>query len=200
MLVALDIGHRNKPARPRDRGAGRDLSGTGRIERHEWEDWIVAEYFALTRGLLEEQGVDVIDGFSGTYRQRNQWADEMRCDVYLAGHINAGGGIHGLVAHDHRAPRGGGARTLASFMADEWRRRLGLGRVRVVEAGPHGSPSEQRLFNLIRHVRAPALVLEPLFIDGHASRLTDDVRQQTLMSVAEGIVAALLAVQARGLL
>jgi len=200
MRVGLDIQHRNKPINPGDRGSHADLNADGVIERAEFEDQVVADYMAITRSLLEARGIGVLDGFSGTYAQRNAAAGAMGCSLYLAGHVNAGGGDYGMVAHDYRAPRGGAARTLASLLSREWRRRLGLGRVRVEEATPYGAPHQQRLFACIGRAAPPALVLEPLFIDGHAAMLTPARRVGTLTAIADGIVAAIVEAQAQGLL
>lgn len=192
MRIGLDIHHRNKGRGSTDKGAAGDLDADGDIERDENEDAIVAEYFAATRPLLEAAGCEVIDGFSGSYPERHQHANRLGVGLYLAGHINAGGGDYGLIGVDHRSAPGSTSRKVAAQLQVEWSRRLGFS-VRVQDVRPGDWTAHA--FNTIGGVHAGALCLEPLFIDGHRHLLAPSRRAQTIAHIAHGIAAAVAAVR-----
>lgn len=198
-LIAIDVQHRNKAHDPWDRGAVFDLDGDGEIGRLDTEAEMATGYAACLRARLERRGIPSITGFSGTYRQRNRLADELGASLYIACHFNMGGGKYGLIGVDHRAPRGGTSRMVAGVLAQEWRARLQLGIVRVEEASP-SSPQRWRrnLFATIGHCICPAITAEPLFLDGHADKLSPEHRPHTLDAIAAGLEAAIVAAIDRG--
>ena len=195
MLIALDTQHQNKAHDPWDKGAAVDVDGDG-VDELEAE--LVSEYFDRLRHRLEARGIPVVDGFSGTYAERNAHADDLGASLYLAGHLNAGGGSYGLIGVDYRAPRGGTSRFVAGVLADAWRRHLGLGRVRIQEARPRGDLWLRNLFATIGGCVCPALCLEPLFLDGHSHLFHPKTRVRTLDAIAAGLEEAVLAAIERG--
>lgn len=198
MLIAIDVQHRNKAHDPWDRGAAVDLDGDGVIGRHETEAELATIYAELLRERLEARRIPTVAGFSGTYQQRNDHADALGASLYIACHFNAGGGDYGLVGIDHRAPRGGTSRFVAGVLAEEWRVRLGLGRVRVEEGHPRRERWLRNLFATIGNCACPALTAEPLFLDGHAAKLSPEHQPRTLDAIAAGLEAAVVAAVEHG--
>ncbi len=159
---------------------------------------LAQEYFAELRKSLELEGVRVIDGFSGSIDDRCDHACAAGASLYLAGHMNAGGGSYGVVGVDYRASQDGLARFVAHHIAQQWPELLGIPNVRIVEARPDGNSSQQRLYSLIKRSACPALVLEPLFVDGPRKLLHTRNRPRTMRRIATGILAALQAAADQG--
>lgn len=185
-LIALDPQHINKPSHPLDRGAAFDIDGDGVVRREEHEVDLVLQYVGATRRLLEHNRIPVIDGFSGAYSARNRHADDVGAGLYLACHMNAGGGSYGLVGVDHRSRAGSPARQVAQQLQVAWGELLGI-EVQIIELTPTGNRAQRNGFATIRRRRGPALLLEPLFMDGHASLLVPSRRPSTIGLIAKGI-------------
>ena len=103
-VVYLDRQHSGKPARPRDRGASADLDGDGKIARDEQEAAMTARYLLACELALLEMGHVVIPISDGSYNERharvNRYAGTFKAgrpQVYLAAHLNSGGGDYGLI-------------------------------------------------------------------------------------------------------
>lgn len=197
-LICLDAQHLNKPNRPHDAGASADINGDGDVTWDEYEARFTREYFSRLRRRLEQRDFAVIDGFSGTYAERNRRADELGASLYIAGHMNAGGGDYGMVGVDWRAPRGGLSRFLAGRIADEWRARIPLGRVRVQDLRPRGWTLAG--FNTIGRCVCPSLLWEPLFMDTPMHReMLNNEPERVLEAIAAGGEAAIVAAHGQGL-
>jgi len=200
MLIALDTQHINKGADPWDRGAGFDLNDDGELALAELEATLVGRYMQLLRHRLEGHRIPVVDGFSGSYSQRNAQADKLGASLYIAGHLNAGGGNYGLVGVDYRAPRGGTSRFVAGHVATRWRQLLALPRVRIQETRPTGARWIRNLHATIGGCVCPALAAEPIFLDGHAHLLAPQRQHRTLDAIAAGLEDAILAAIEAGLI
>ena len=79
-------------------------------------------------------------------------------ELYLACHLNAGGGKYSLVEYCYNA--GQLTREIAKIMADNFKSRLGTSEGKVIEI-PQGGRGEV----CIEATRPPALIMEPLFMD-----------------------------------
>ncbi len=113
-LVILDRQHAGKPGNRADRGALADLDGDGRAHRWEREAMLTPRYLLHAEQRLLDLDIDVIVMSDGRYEDRHARARAYRADVYVAAHLNAGGGDAGLVFHDHRSA---GGKLLAGLVA-----------------------------------------------------------------------------------
>ena len=174
MIVFIDRQHAGKPNKLADRGATYDVDGDSTPEREA----ILTGYIALAlEKLLMLNGIDVMPISDGTYTDRhdrvNKYAamhPDRKC-VYLAMHLNAGGGDYGAFFHHHASIAG---EKLAFEMAHYLEiGDLGISNVRVLPARPNDWTSNA--FNTIKGVQRPvAICCEPLFMDNdkHATNLT----------------------------
>lgn len=158
MIVCVTIGHAGRPGRLDDRGAVYDG-----IE----EVTLVRGYVDELDRALRQRGHQCIVLSDGHYRDQWARADGYGADVYLNAHVNAGGGDHGLVLHDHRSTRG---KALAEAVAGELAETMGWAcKVKPCRPDTNGTSRDgdfAEAFGTISGVRAPALCLEPYFIDG----------------------------------
>lgn len=162
MKIVLDYQHINKPHNPKDPGA---------TMGHLQEIDCTIGYMNELRMKLQAAGHTVFFGLSGTYSERHKFVNErIKPDLYLAGHINAGGGRYALLELDHRA--GFRTKNIAGHIADELVTGLPVSKceTRFLKSGDRG-------FSCIGGVNASAILLEPLFIDTpeHLSILTNDL-------------------------
>ena len=113
MTVFLDRQHSGQIRKPQAYGAF-----SGHHGRHEAD--MTADYLLACERSLRLAGVDVIPISDGTYRERHARVLDYAAGlsgpcVYVAAHINAGGGDYGCVFHDHRSTMG---KSCAEFVAD----------------------------------------------------------------------------------
>ena len=100
-LVILDQQHHGKPHTD-DKGAS-----FGSLVETD----LTAGYIAAAQNALEAAGVEVLVLRWGWYSERHAYVREVakavpgKC-VYVACHVNAGGGSYGLVCHDYRSKAG----------------------------------------------------------------------------------------------
>lgn len=158
MLVALDIQHAGKPGRWRDRGVARD--GVEEVD-------LTRRYVAAADRELRRLGHDVVVLSDGRYSDRWKRADDYGAGVYVACHVDAGGGDRGTVFYDYRSTRGA---ELAEKVAGELGARFPWPmKARACRADDDGEPRDEDYtepWNTIRGVGAVALCLEPYFLDG----------------------------------
>jgi N-acetylmuramoyl-L-alanine amidase len=124
-------------------------------------------------------GYEVFLITSGTYKERHDWVNKHGIELYLACHLNAGGGSYSLVEHYYDAgPR---TRKLAKMMSRSFCSHLGTakGRVFEIERGERGSVC-------LSGTRPSALLLEPLFLD-------DPAHEQIILNDGKRIADALVA-------
>jgi N-acetylmuramoyl-L-alanine amidase len=105
-LVVLDRQHGGTISWASQRGAEYDIDGDGVIEQHEREANLTPHYIAAAEKALQAAGCDVIVMSDGFYDARHQRAKSYLAHVYVACHLNAGGGSRGLVFHDRRSKQG----------------------------------------------------------------------------------------------
>lgn len=168
MRVAIDLQHAGKPSRPDDRGA----SAFG------------VEEVSLTRLHLDgadrelrRLGHQVLPLSDGEYADRWARADAWRADVYVALHVNAGGGARGEVFHDYRSTHGPAlAEAVAAALHDALRWPCAARPCRPDDDGQPRDEDYQEAYGCIRGVRAVAILVEPGFLDGppeHRALLRD---------------------------
>lgn len=156
MRVVLDVQHQGRVSKPMDRGAY--SQGFEEVE-------LTRRYAGAADQELRRLGHQVFLLSDGEYRERWERADRYSADVYVACHVDAGGGDRGTVFFDHRSSRG---KLLAQCIAQE----LGQTVAWPVEAkqahpdtdGIRGNQGEGP-YATIFGVRAVAVCYEPGFID-----------------------------------
>ncbi len=119
---------------------------------------MVLKYATLTFQELTAKGYEAFLITSGSYSERHDWVNRHGIDLYLACHLNAGGGRYSLVEHYFDA--GQKTRQLAQIMADNFKNVLGTSAAKVWEIAKDG-----RGATCLQNTRPSALLLEPLFID-----------------------------------
>ena len=194
-VVYLDRQHSGKPGRPNDRGAAVDLDGDGKIQRDEQEAALTARYLLACELALLEMGHTVIPISDGNYSDRhtrvNRYAGTFKAgrpQLYLAAHLNAGGGDYGMIGTDYRSRSGP---ELASRIARQLRQVAPeLNGVKCVEARPDNWT--RNMFATISGVTQPiGVCLEPCFMDqpSHADLLTAAGLSTIGRAIAAGVDA-----------
>ena len=117
LKIGLDIQHLGRVRRPGDYGAAVDLDGDGHADLLEA---VLTPRIALgALEYLQQMGHRVYIFGDGSYKERHARADSYRLDVYLALHLNAGGGDYGaFFYHPESPPQNGEA--LSKTIAGAW--------------------------------------------------------------------------------
>ena len=192
-LIFLDRQHTGKPGRKAsDRGAEADLDGDGKVEVHEREAMLTPKYLLHAEERLIELGHDVITLSDGWYSERhdrvNRYSERVSgSKIYIAAHLNAGGGNYGALFYDSRSSSGA---KLGQEIALKMKHTCPEleGGIKVIPAKP-GDWTVHAL-NTIRGVGSPvALCFEPCFIDNdtHRYMLTDEGLSRIGVALADGI-------------
>lgn len=191
MLVFLDRQHVGQVRRLGSLGAIADVDGDGEKQIHEAEAFWTGYLSLALETNLRELGHDVIPLSDGSYAERharvNQYSAHYgeQC-VYLALHLNAGGGDYGAMFYDHRSGRGADlADSIAQSMMNHIRR---LPSVRKIAAS--GADWTKNAYYTIKGVGAAvAICSEPLFIDNetHQKLLNTEGLAQLAWAMAKGI-------------
>lgn len=179
MQVFLDRQHLGKPGKWNDEGA-KNAEVT--------ETYLTSQYIFAAENHLRMMGIDVCVLTDGWYKERharvNQYA-EGKC-VYIACHINAGGGAYGASFYDHRSSAGSAlAHQVNIALANACPE---LQSVKRIECKP-GDWTEHA-YNTIKNVGRPvALCFEPLFIDcaEHQPLCLPEGIRRVGIALAEGI-------------
>lgn len=196
MIVIFDRQHYGKPGK-NDQGAGFDLDGDGRIETQERETQLTPLYYRPAKERLEAMGHKVVILDSGWYSDRHKRANQIALSnpgervVYLACHVNAGGGDYAAAIYDARSA---GGKRLAEAVTAQLAGLPGIRRVRAARGTP--TNGWKRGYATVKGIYAgPAnisgMCLEPYFIDRPEHRFLASVQGGKL--IADKLVAALLA-------
>ena len=180
MQVFLDRQHLGKPGRWNDEGA-KNAEVT--------ETYLTSQYIFAAENHLRMQGIDVCVLTDGWYSQRharvNEYAEGR--GVYIACHINAGGGSYGASFYDHRSTNGSRlAQAINIQLANACPE---LESVKRIECRPNDWT--KHAFNTIKAVGRPvALCFEPLFIDcdAHKPLTTPEGIRRVGIALADGIL------------
>lgn len=189
MLVFIDRQHAGKPNKINDRGASRDINGDGEITSDELEAiWTARISMELEIKLLD-MGINVMPISDGRYSERHDRVNKYAAShpgpwVYLAMHLNAGGGDYGAFFYDHRSSNG---QQLATIMATQLNGDVEeIEKAKAIEARKDNWT--KNAFYTIRSVGRPvAICIEPFFMDTHQSLLS----MQGVFKVASSMAIAL---------
>jgi len=173
LRVAVDVQHLYKPGQPNDHGAKFRLGdGTSVTEAqgtliyaHALTDWL------RWRGATVLANDPVRGVFVGTYGQRNRAAWSWGAHLYLACHLNAGGGSYALCEYMKGRPGETVAKEILLCLTSGFPE-ITTGRILELNPGQRGEVCVRGCDTL-----APALILEPFFGDTPA--------HQPLLSVLE---------------
>jgi len=174
MIVFIDRQHAGKPNKLADRGASVDIDGDSTPER---EALITGQIALELEKILILNGIHVMPISDGLYSERhdrvNKYAamhPDQRC-VYLAMHLNAGGGDYGAYFYDARSANG---KTLARYFQKAFTDSdLTIAEIKTIPCC--ADDWTNHAYNTIKGVGRPvALCVEPLFMDNdkHAQYLT----------------------------
>lgn len=183
--MVATIGHAGRRSRLADRGVVATFGG------ERWEETaIVRRYTDRLDFHLRELGHSCILLSDGEYREQWARADGVGADVYLACHINAGGGNRGEFFFDHRSTAGA---ALASAIVEAAAKELPWPCfARNCQPDTNGKARDgdyTEAYNCISGVKAVALCCEPGFIDGpHGARLIEpEIHDAIGEAIARGI-------------
>lgn len=117
LKIGLDIQHLGRIKRPGDYGASVDTDGDGHSDTVEA---ILTPRIAVgALEYLQASGHSVYILGDGEYSERHSRADKYKLNVYLALHLNAGGGDYGAFFYHPESPEHNGA-ALATAIAGAW--------------------------------------------------------------------------------
>lgn len=175
--LILDIQHAGRPSKPGDLGASADLDRDGVVERDEYEARITPIYAGACRDLAAADGVPVLWIDAGEYPARHRMAIELAKAhpgvrwLYVACHLNAGGGDYGLVIADGRST---GGRNAARDVAEALEALPELRRTIAGATAAEGSDWPRAWWTLNGIFAGPSnlsgICFEPCFMDTEAQR------------------------------
>jgi len=174
MIVFIDRQHAGQIHRIEARGASRDIDGDGQISAFEMEAiWTARIAIELEIQLLD-MGCHVLPISDGKYSERHARVNDYATKhpgpwVYLAMHLNAGGGNYGSYFYDHRSSQGP---ELAKIMARHLEERVPeLNSARGISSNP--DDWTKNAYYTIKNVGRPvAICCEPFFMDTHQQLLS----------------------------
>ena len=189
MIVFIDRQHSGKPNKPEDRGAevmpcpafgnGMEAIYTGYLS-------------LLIEEKLLEHGVKVLPIADGFYPDRHKRVNEYskrfkgEKQVYLALHLNSGGGDYASFFH-MGSEKGS---TLASSICDKMREASLPGLTRCLPKKASSEDWTKNAWYTIRGIGSPiAICCEPLFMGTHRDLLTFEHLQTIGGAIASGIVS-----------
>ena len=158
LRVVLDVQHMGKPHNPLDRGV---------IHGDLVEANLCLKYASVAHTVLTKLGHHPFLLTYDYYGQRAEFANRINADLYLACHLNSW----------HRPPdknyalieitelAGSITRQFAHYLAEIFGSRLPVSKPEVRDI-----PISGRGWSCINRVKAPALILEPCFINHHRSQ------------------------------
>lgn len=187
-LVWLDRQHVGKPDHD-ETGAWGDFDLNGKPDVIEQEAMLTAKYLLAAEIKLRELGHRVIVSGDGRYADRHVRANAAKADVYIAAHVNAGGGNYGLCLFDHRSTKGV---LLAARITGRLMERCKPELKRAIAAATAPNNEWKRGFATIAGVYTGTPVgicFEPCFIDTleHRPLLGNDGVVRIGYALAEGI-------------
>tara|TARA_R110000765_G_scaffold84023_2_gene162820 strand:- start:1670 stop:2239 length:570 start_codon:yes stop_codon:yes gene_type:complete len=160
-MIYIDVQHTGQAKRPNAMGA----SIGDKME--EQEAYWTGLYAFFCGMRLRELGYDVIQLSDGNYKARHarvNWYEEnypQEKSVYLACHINAGGGSSSIMFYDHRS---GNGKKLAKCMADSMSKLTQISTSKTRPATP--DDWTKNAYYTIKGVQKPVgICVEPFFID-----------------------------------
>ena len=186
-FIILDRQHVGKPNKPDDLGAYSEIC-------QDHEAHLVGQYFLEVECTLRALGHHVVTISDGYYSSRHKRANEFfakaaSASIYLAGHLNAGGGDYSAVFHDHRSAMGADA---CQFIAAQLAKVEGLDNAKSIQANP--TDWTKNAFHTIDGIFAGkgcGVCLEPFFLDSryHRHLMNDNGLELVGHAIALGVDA-----------
>lgn len=173
--VVLDVQHMGKPHKPLDRGA---------VRGNLVEAGLCLEYASIAYKALTTSGLETFLVTSDYYGQRAAFANRINADLYLACHLNSSEipptTHYSLVEVSEHA--GEITKNFAQYLVNKFGDKLPVERprIKIIKEGERG-------WGCINRVWAPALLLEPMFINCLGSLVTKD-----MVLIGEAIAEAVM--------
>jgi N-acetylmuramoyl-L-alanine amidase len=176
MLIALDRQHAGVPSR-------------AYADAGEQEALLTPVYMLAAEVRLRELGHAVVPISDGQYADRHRRTNGYEADVYVACHLNAGGGDYGLAVHDTRSASG---KALAGHVVRSLTAACPELR-RGVVGDTQGFPRALACIDGVFTGKPVGLCFEPCFMDRpeHQVLLTPAGLQRIGRALADGIDAFL---------
>lgn len=190
MIIYIDRQHAGKPKKIKDRGASSDLNQDGQISNDELEAIWTARIGIELEIILLDMGYDVFPISDGNYSDRHKRVNQYSKiypsskQIYLAMHLNAGGGDYGAFFHYYGSVEG---ESLAKKMAESLESECAeLSKAKAIPANPDNWT--KNAFYTIKGIGLPiAICCEPIFMDTHAQMLSISGIKKIAWGMANGI-------------
>lgn len=190
MIIYIDRQHAGKPNKIDDRGAKADIDNNGKVETHEMEAHWTGYLSLILESKLLMMGYHVIPISDGIYADRHARVNEYsklypgEKQIYLAMHLNAGGGDYCAMFYHHQSTHG---LQLAKDICDGIQQfQPALTKYRQVAA--NAEDWTKNAFYTIKGVQKPVCICsEPLFMDTHKSLISIEGFSKIALGMAAGI-------------
>jgi hypothetical protein len=190
MIVYIDRQHAGKPNKIDDRGAGADIDGNGTKDTHEMEAHWTGYLALMLESKLMMMGYHVMPISDGTYSQRHERVNEYaklfpgEKQIYLAMHLNAGGGDYCAMFYHHQSTSG---KDLAIEICNGIQQfQPEITKYKQIAAQP--TDWTEHAYNTIKGVQKPiAICSEPLFMDTHKHLISIEGFSKLALGIATGI-------------
>ena len=193
LIVIWDIQHVGKASRPEDRGAIADLNGDGVVGHDEKEASLVGQYVYAGIRVLGVEGVRSWFVGWGDYGHRHRMACRLAREfpetqfLYLACHLNAGGGRYALILPDARSTEGQlAAPRVAMAIGTEFSVDPRVRSATATDWTKNALYTIGGIYDGPRNIRG--LCVEPLFIDGHRALMTPHDLERLGEAIAAGVI------------
>jgi len=184
-IVFLDRQHVGNPRNFKSQGA----SHNGAIEAH-----LTGLYLHYAEWKLRELGIDVVTISDGTYEERhkrvNDYSKGFNKAVYIAAHVNAGGGEYCASFYDYRSANGLTLANAINHFMSRWIENIfsSPSSTKAIAASPNDWT--KNAYYCIKGIGAPvSICFEPFFIDSpaHIDLLSEDGLETIGIALAHGI-------------
>ena len=190
MIVFIDRQHAGKWSKINDRGAGVDLDGDGKTTWEEQEATWTAYLSIMVENNLLAMGFKVIPLSDGSYSERhervNRYYNKLGPEtaVYLALHLNAGGGNYGSYFYDYRSTQG---KSLADHLCQGTSKYVPeVTNWKSVKANPNDWT--KNAYYTIKGIGQPvAICCEPIFMDTHKHLISIGGFSKIALGIAVGL-------------
>jgi hypothetical protein len=189
MIVFIDRQHAGQAHRINARGAAVDINGDGKITKDEQEAHWTGYISLMLEMQLLKMGYKVIPISDGKYSERHARVNEYASmfnepTVYLAMHLNAGGGHYGAMFYDHRSSTG---KQLAESICNGLKTSIkSIREFKAIDCKPDNWT--KNAFYTIKGVAKPvAICCEPIFMDTHIDLLNAFGASQIALGMAAGL-------------
>lgn len=181
--IILDVQHMGKPHKPFDRGA--TFMQKGAVWKTYREADVCLEYARIAYQALSIAQYETFLITHGSYRSRAMFANGIGADLYLACHLNSSEEPpeknHAIVEISELA--GKTTRAFADHLLGYFLDKLPVdekaSEVRIIKRGERG-------WSCFNWVKAPALLLEPVFIN-HPASYKQELFDRKIFTISDAI-------------